>query len=82
AGTGTSESSARACIGGGLSTVRRNVNQSAPPNRLRDLSWMVAHETPRSVMHSRGMSAHSTCPVPGCGAPESVRTCSGSEALP
>lgn len=57
------------------STVWRNVNHSALPNRLRDLSWMVAHEIlpVRSVMHSRGMSAHSTCPRPGCGAPESVR---------
>ncbi|XP_044074896.1 uncharacterized protein LOC122886585 [Siniperca chuatsi] len=57
------------------STVWRNVNHSALPNRLRDLSWMVAHEIlpVRSVMHSRGMSAHSTCPRPGCGAPETVR---------
>lgn len=57
------------------STVWRNVNHPALPNRLRDLSWMVAHEIlpVRSVMHSRGMSAHSTCPRPGCGAPESVR---------
>ncbi|XP_054482791.1 LOW QUALITY PROTEIN: uncharacterized protein LOC129115036, partial [Anoplopoma fimbria] len=57
------------------STVWRNVNHSALPNRLRDLSWMVAHEIlpVRAVMHSRGMSAHSTCPRPGCGAPESVR---------
>lgn len=56
-------------------TVWRNVNHPALPNRLRDLSWMVAHEIlpVRSVMHSRGMSAHSTCPRPGCGAPESVR---------
>ena len=56
-------------------TVWRNVNHSALPNRLRDLSWMVAHEIlpVRSVMHSRGMSAHSTCPRTGCGAPESVR---------
>lgn len=57
------------------STVWRNVNHPALPNRLRDLSWMVAHEIlpVRSVMHSRGMSAHATCPRPGCGAPESVR---------
>lgn len=57
------------------SKVWRNVNHSALPNRLRDLSWMVAHEIlpVRSVMHTRGMSAHSTCPRPGCGAPESVR---------
>ena len=56
-------------------TVWRNVNHPALPNRLRDLSWMVAHEIlpVRSVMHSRGMSTHSTCPRPGCGAPESVR---------
>lgn len=56
-------------------TVWRNVNHPSLPNRLRDLSWMVAHEIlpVRSVMHSRGMSAHSTCPRPGCGAPESVR---------
>ncbi|KAK1900016.1 LINE-1 reverse transcriptase like [Dissostichus eleginoides] len=27
----------------------------------------------RSVMHSRGMAANSTCPRPGCGAPETVR---------
>ncbi|XP_056298028.1 uncharacterized protein LOC130211313 [Pseudoliparis swirei] len=57
------------------SMVWRNVNHSALPNRLRDLSWMVAHEIlpVRAVMHSRGMSASSTCPRPGCGAPESVR---------
>lgn len=57
------------------STVWRNVNHSALSNRLRDLSWMVAHEIlpVRSVMHSRGMSTLSTCPRPGCGAPESVR---------
>lgn len=57
------------------STVWQNVNHSTLPNRLRDLSWMVAHEIlpVRSVMHSRGMSAQSTCPRPGCGAPESVR---------
>lgn len=57
------------------STVWRNVNHPALPNRLRDLSWMVAHEIlpVRSVLHSRGMSATSTCPRPGCGAPESVR---------
>eukprot|EP00064_Thunnus_orientalis_P026045 superscaffoldBa00015062_g26506 len=55
------------------STVWRNVNHSALPNRL--LSWMVAHEIlpVRSVMHSRGMSTLSTCPRPGCGTPESVR---------
>ncbi|XP_070771031.1 LOW QUALITY PROTEIN: uncharacterized protein [Enoplosus armatus] len=57
------------------SAVWCNVNHSALPNRLRDLSWMVAHEIlpVRSVMHSRGLSTHSTCPRPGCGAPESVR---------
>ena len=57
------------------SAVWRNVNHPALPNRLRDLSWMVAHEIlpVRSVMHSRGMSARATCPRPGCGAPESVR---------
>ncbi|XP_074930279.1 LOW QUALITY PROTEIN: uncharacterized protein LOC115538438 [Gadus morhua] len=43
--------------------------------RLRDLSWMAAHEIlpVRAVMHSRGMAASPTCPRPGCGAPESVR---------
>lgn len=43
-------------------TVWRNVNHSALPNRLRDLSWMTAHEIlpVRSVMHSRGMAA--ACP--------------------
>ena len=57
------------------SVVWRNVNHSALPNRLRDLSWMVAHGIlpVRSVMHSRGMAPTSTCPRPGCGAPESVR---------
>ena len=56
-------------------TVWRNVNHPLLPNRLKDLSWMVAHEIlpVRAVMHSRGMSAISTCPRPGCGAPESVR---------
>ncbi|XP_065807714.1 uncharacterized protein [Labrus bergylta] len=57
------------------STVWKNVNHPVLPNRLRDLSWMVAHEIlpVRSVMHSRGMSTSPTCPRPGCGAPESVR---------
>ncbi|XP_061683673.1 uncharacterized protein LOC133504940 [Syngnathoides biaculeatus] len=59
---------------GESTTVWRNVNHPALPNRLRDLSWLAAHEVlpVRTVMHSRGMSAHSTCPRPGCGAPESV----------
>uniref|UniRef100_A0AAV2JLY8 Reverse transcriptase domain-containing protein n=1 Tax=Knipowitschia caucasica TaxID=637954 RepID=A0AAV2JLY8_KNICA len=57
------------------SEVWRNVNHPALPNRLRDLSWMVAHEVlpVRSVMHSRGLLQSATCPRPGCGAPESVR---------
>lgn len=69
------------------STVWRNANHSALPNRLRDLSWMVAHEIlpVRSVMHSRGMAKHATCPRPGCGAAESVRhllwECSAAEDL-
>lgn len=69
------------------STVWRNVNHPALPNRLRDLSWMVAHEIlpVRSVMHSRGMARNSTCPRPGCGAPETVRhllwECSAAEDL-
>ena len=56
-------------------TVWRNVNHPALPHRLRDLSWMVTREIlrVRAAMHSRGMSAHSTFPRPGCGAPESVR---------
>ncbi|TWW61352.1 hypothetical protein D4764_05G0014420 [Takifugu flavidus] len=46
---------------------------------------MVAHEIlpVRSVIHSRGMAAHTTCPRPGCGAPESVKhllwECSAAE---
>uniref|UniRef100_A0AAV2MGA0 Reverse transcriptase zinc-binding domain-containing protein n=1 Tax=Knipowitschia caucasica TaxID=637954 RepID=A0AAV2MGA0_KNICA len=57
------------------SEVWRNVDHPALPNRLRDLSWMVAHEVlpVRSVMHSRGLLQSATCPRPGCGAPESVR---------
>ncbi|KAJ4940205.1 hypothetical protein JOQ06_026514, partial [Pogonophryne albipinna] len=57
------------------STVWCNVNHPTLTNRLRDMSWMVAHEIlpVRSVMHSRGMAANSTCPRPGCGAPETVR---------
>ena len=57
------------------STVWRNVNHPALPNRLRDLLWMVAHEIlpVRSVMHARGMAQHATCPRPGCGEPESAR---------
>ncbi|KAJ3581388.1 hypothetical protein NHX12_004758 [Muraenolepis orangiensis] len=56
-------------------TVWRNVNHPALPNRLRDLSWMTAHEIlpVRSVMHSRGMGANPTCPRQGCGAHETVR---------
>ena len=55
--------------------VWHNVNHPALPNRLRDLSWMVAHDIlpVRAVMHSRGMAANSTCPRPGCGAQETVR---------
>ncbi|KAI4796550.1 hypothetical protein KUCAC02_026905, partial [Chaenocephalus aceratus] len=57
------------------STVWCNVNHPTLTNRLRDMSWMVAHEIlpVRSVMHSRGMAVNSTCPRPGCGAPETVR---------
>ena len=57
------------------STVWCNVNHPTLTNRLRDMSWMVAHEIlpVRSVMHSRGMAANPTCPRPGCGAPETVR---------
>ncbi|XP_014834204.1 PREDICTED: uncharacterized protein LOC106911886 [Poecilia mexicana] len=60
---------------GDATTVWRNVGHPVLPNRLQDLSWMVAHEIllVRAVMHSRGMSATSICPRPGCGAPESVR---------
>ena len=55
--------------------VWRKVNHPALPNRLRDLSWMAAHDIlpVRSVMHSRGMATHSICPRPGCGAQETVR---------
>lgn len=65
----------RGLADGEPSTVWRNVNHPVLPNRLRDLSWMVAHEIlpVRSVMHSRGMSTLSICPRPGCGAPETVR---------
>ncbi|XP_032410227.1 uncharacterized protein LOC116714035 [Xiphophorus hellerii] len=60
---------------GDASTVWRNVSHPVLSNRLQDLSWMVAHGIlpVRAVMHSRGMSATSICPRPGCGAPESVR---------
>ena len=60
---------------GEATTVWHNVNHPALSNRLRDLSWMAAHEIlpVRAVMHSRGMAASPTCPRPGCGAPESVR---------
>ncbi|XP_043973340.1 uncharacterized protein LOC122831311 [Gambusia affinis] len=56
-------------------TVWRNASHPVLSNRLQDLSWMVAHGIlpVRAVMHSRGMSASSICPRPGCGAPESVR---------
>lgn len=42
----------------------RLVNHPILSNKLRDLSWMVAHGIlpVRSVMHSRGMSATSMCP--------------------
>uniref|UniRef100_A0AAV2KHX4 Reverse transcriptase zinc-binding domain-containing protein n=1 Tax=Knipowitschia caucasica TaxID=637954 RepID=A0AAV2KHX4_KNICA len=68
-------SSVRGLAIGEPSQVWRNVNHPALPNRLRDLSWMVAHEVlpVRSVMHSRGLLQSATCPRPGCGAPESVR---------
>ncbi|XP_037835469.1 uncharacterized protein LOC119617687 [Kryptolebias marmoratus] len=65
----------RGLLHGEATTVWRNVNHPILSNRLQDLSWMVAHGIlpVRSVMHSRGMSPTSTCPRPGCGAPESVR---------
>jgi len=67
-------SSVRGLAFGEPSTVWRSVNLSALPNRLRDLSWMAAHEIlpVRSVMHSRVMSAMATFPRSGCGAPETV----------
>ncbi|KAA8577817.1 hypothetical protein FQN60_000109 [Etheostoma spectabile] len=40
---GTSESSARARIGRALNSLAQR-KPSRSPNRLRDLSWMVAHE--------------------------------------
>ncbi|XP_036006074.1 uncharacterized protein LOC118566791 [Fundulus heteroclitus] len=65
----------RGLLRGDASTVWRNVSLPVLPNRLQDLSWMVAHGIlpVRAVMHSRGMSVSSICPRPGCGAPESVR---------
>ncbi|XP_023189989.1 uncharacterized protein LOC111608662 [Xiphophorus maculatus] len=65
----------RGLLYGDASTVWRNVSHPVLPNRLQDLSWMVAHGIlpVRAVMHSRGMSATAICPRPGCGAPESVR---------
>ncbi|XP_032405922.1 uncharacterized protein LOC116710791 isoform X2 [Xiphophorus hellerii] len=65
----------RGLLYGDASTVWRNVSRPVLPNRLQDLSWMVAHGIlpVRAVMHSRGMSATYICPRPGCGAPESVR---------
>ncbi|XP_077060974.1 uncharacterized protein LOC143713527 [Siphateles boraxobius] len=55
--------------------VWRNAAHPALQNRLKDLSWMVAHEIlpVRAVMHSRGMAKNSTCPRSGCGSPETVR---------
>ncbi|XP_014881627.1 uncharacterized protein LOC106942801 [Poecilia latipinna] len=65
----------RGLLRGDATAVWRNASHPVLPNRLQDLSWMVAHEIlpVRAVMHSRGMSATSICPRPGCGAPESVR---------
>ncbi|KAG1937627.1 hypothetical protein F2P79_018086 [Pimephales promelas] len=55
--------------------VWRNAAHPALQNRLKDLSWMVAHEIlpVRAVMHSRGMAKNSTCPRSGCGFPETVQ---------
>ncbi|KAG1928987.1 hypothetical protein F2P79_023209 [Pimephales promelas] len=54
--------------------VWRNAAHPALQNRLKDLSWMVAHEIlpVRAVMHSRGMAKNPTCPRSGCGSPETV----------
>jgi exonuclease III len=54
--------------------VWRNAAHPALQNRLKDLSWMVAHEIlpVRAVMHSRGMAKNSICPRSGCGFPETV----------
>ncbi|KAI4884502.1 hypothetical protein NFI96_023826, partial [Prochilodus magdalenae] len=55
--------------------VWRNAAHPALQNKLKDLSWMAAHEIlpVRAVMHSRGMATTSICPRPGCGEPEAVR---------
>ena len=55
--------------------VWHDVNHPTLWNRLRDLCWMLTHGflPVRSVMHSQDILAISSCPRPGCGAPESVR---------
>ncbi|XP_057190687.1 uncharacterized protein LOC130554835 [Triplophysa rosa] len=55
--------------------VWRNAAHPALQNRLKDLTWMAAHEIlpARAVMHSRGMAKNPICPRPGCNAPETVR---------
>ncbi|KAI7790528.1 hypothetical protein IRJ41_009331 [Triplophysa rosa] len=55
--------------------VWRNVAHPALQNRLKDLTWMAAHEIlpARAVMHSRGMAKNPICPRPGCNDPETVR---------
>ncbi|KAI7809210.1 hypothetical protein IRJ41_002518 [Triplophysa rosa] len=55
--------------------VWRNAAHPALQNRLKDLTWMAAHEIlpARAVMHSRGMAKNPICPRPGCNDPETVR---------
>ncbi|KAI4881095.1 hypothetical protein NFI96_005182 [Prochilodus magdalenae] len=55
--------------------VWRNAAHPALQNKLKDLSWMAAHEIlpVRTVLHSQGMATTSICPRPGCGEPETVR---------
>ncbi|KAI4902961.1 hypothetical protein NFI96_008178, partial [Prochilodus magdalenae] len=55
--------------------VWRNAAHPALQNKLKDLSWMAAHEIlpVRTVLHSQGMATTSICPRPGCDEPETVR---------
>ncbi|KAG1928991.1 hypothetical protein F2P79_023213 [Pimephales promelas] len=79
------ESSSRPHLGE-AKDVWRNAAHPALQNRLKDLSWMVAHEIlpVRAVMHSRGMAKNPHCPRSGCGSPGDrlpsalgVRCCAG-----
>ncbi|KAA8578605.1 hypothetical protein FQN60_013983, partial [Etheostoma spectabile] len=74
AGAGTSESSARARIGRALNSLAQRKPSRSSKQTPGPVMDGGSRDPPGQVRNAlRGMSAHATCPRPGCGAPESVR---------